>query len=186
MTTYLDLLPTDVSNLIYQKKLFLELKDELKNFCFVFVTKGSTLPKKTNFKIDEKVNVFITENRYTNRFVGIITKITKCFYVIQTPNKSHRVKKENVTKWYPNPIDTGRSMRFYYFDSGSFWYKPNPIREKYSEYLTDHWVDIITELNIIGGTPMVGMNNPYLTLYLEVHHPELNIVWDRQTHPNWR
>ena len=184
MTTYLDLLPTDVSNLIYQKKLFLELKDELKNFsgfCFRYRVK---IPRKTNFKIGEKVYFSTSEGR----FVGIITKITKCCVFIDYKNKSHRIKNENVSKWRPKPIKTKRSMRFYYFDSGSFWYKPNPIREKYSEYLTDYWVDIITDKinNFFGGTPMVGMNNPYLTLYLEVHHPELNIVWDRQTHPNWR
>ena len=50
MTNYLDLLPTDVSELIYKKKFHLELVDGLKKFDGFWNIKLK-LPKVTNFKI---------------------------------------------------------------------------------------------------------------------------------------
>lgn len=167
MTNYLDLLPTDVSELIYKKKFHLELVDGLKKFDGFWNIKLK-LPKVTNFKIGDETNK------------GFIHKITPCYYYVTDKiEEIKRYPKKDISRYIPKKVNTLYSRRVFYFDSGSVWYKPNPVREKYSDYLSDRWVDSITELKT-GGIPMVCMDNPYLTLYLEVNRPELGVVWDKK------
>ena len=53
---FLDLLPQDVSEIIYKKKFHLELLDSLKDFKNLGGGKVK-IPQKTNYEIGEMVNV---------------------------------------------------------------------------------------------------------------------------------
>lgn len=189
MTTYLDQLPTDISNLIYQKKFNLELIDELKNYSFNHY--NSPKFKPINLKIGQKIS-FYKDGK--GKLTGEITRMTKCYVFLTLTTERYRgeegrVKKCDSLRYYPDKIRTGFTKKTYWEDSGSVWYKPNPIREKYFEYLSDRTVNRITEMNMrdmMGyRNPMISMDNPYITLYLEVYRPELGVVWDRQLHPDF-
>jgi len=190
--SYLDLLPPDVSEIIYKKKFHLEILDGLKKFGYFSDIKVN-IPKNFNFEIGDMVNVEpdhkTRRGDYSNNpFKGVITRITPKFYYLNDLSHPYivRYEKKYISKYTPDKIKiVTHSKRHYHYDEGSVWYIPNKVREKYCDYLCDNWVDMITELRV-SGTPKVSVDNPYLTLYLEVNRPELGIVWDRKIHPNFR
>ena len=156
---YPDLLPSELVEIIYKKKFHSELKAELKTY------KGSGVQNKP--KIPQgliKVGDMINDWGFQR---GKVTKITaKHFEVNGKPYlKDHMAKSFPALKW--PQLDQEQ----YVLDEGSLWF--DKLYYKYREYLK-----IGAVISILAGyTDDPDDNSPYRPLWLEVHRPELGVVW---------
>ena len=157
----LDLLPSDIQELIYRKKFINELKDELKNLRknwgeFYF-------PKGLRpVKVGDWVKCY-DKNGYW-KFDGEVDRETKTQFSV----RGKWFLKQNVQHTFKKKY-RGFDKSFYFFDEGSLF--SNPIAKKYPELKGNR--DAIAIIN-------KGMNvmcdHPLAWLCFEVRNPNYKVL----------